>query len=278
MNDIELYSEKTFDSIKRIDTNGNEYWLGRELGKVLEYSEYRKFSNAIDKAITSCIKSGNIVENHFVQVDVMVPIGSGAHRKTSDYKLSRFACYLIVQNSDPTKPAVALGQTYFAIQARKQELLEEEIQQLSEEEKRLKLRGQITEGNKFLNETVYEIGAKTNKEFAKFHNEGYKGLYGGESVTKIKERKGLKKSDNVLDYMGNTELAANWFRITQTDEMLKKLKVDNLEDANKTHNKAGKEVRKTMKRLSGVYPEELPTPSKSIKQLQKKEKLKIENK
>lgn len=278
MNDIELYSEKTFDSIKRIDKNGNEYWLGRELGKVLEYSEYRKFSNAIDKAITSCIKSGNIVENHFAQVDVMVPIGSGAHRKTSDYKLSRFACYLIVQNSDPTKPAVALGQTYFAIQARKQELLEEEIQQLSEEEKRLKLRGQITEGNKFLNETVYEIGAKTNKEFAKFHNEGYKGLYGGESVTKIKERKGLKKSDNVLDYMGNTELAANWFRITQTDEMLKKLKVDNLEDANKTHNKAGKEVRKTMKRLSGVYPEELPTPSKSIKQLQKEEKLKIENK
>ena len=222
MNDIELYSEKTFDSIKRTDSYGNEYWLGRELGKVLEYREYRKFLNVIDKAITSCIKSGNNVENHFVQVGVMVPIGSGAHRKTTDYRLSRFACYLIVQNSDPTKAAVALGQTYFAIQTRKQELLEEKIQQLSEDEKRLKLRSQISEGNKYLNETVYEIGAKTNKEFAKFHNEGYKGLYGGESVTKIKERKGLKKSDNVLDYMGNTELAANWFRITQTDEMLKK--------------------------------------------------------
>ncbi len=278
MNDIELYSEKTFDSIKRTDSYGNEYWLGRELGKVLEYREYRKFLNVIDKAITSCIKSGNNVENHFVQVGVMVPIGSGAHRKTTDYRLSRFACYLIVQNSDPTKAAVALGQTYFAIQTRKQELLEEKIQQLSEDEKRLKLRSQISEGNKYLNETVYEIGAKTNKEFAKFHNEGYKGLYGGESVTKIKERKGLKKSDNVLDYMGNTELAANWFRITQTDEMLKKMKINNLEEANKTHNKAGKEVRKTMKRLSGVYPEELPTPNKSIKQLQKEEKLKLETK
>lgn len=278
MNDIELYSEKTFDSIKRIDKNGNEFWLGRELGKVLEYGEYRKFLNVIDKAITACIKSEQPLEDHFVQVGVMVPIGSGAKRETTDYKLSRYACYLIVQNSDSNKPAVALGQTYFAIQTRRQELLDEEIKNLSEEEKRLKLRGQVTEGNKFLNETVYEIGARTNKEFAKFHNAGYKGLYGGETVTKIKERKGLKKNDNVLDYMGSTELAANWFRITQTDEMLKKEKIDNLEEANKTHNKAGKEVRKTMKRLSGVYPEELPIPKKSIKQIEKNKLNKIENK
>ena len=169
-----------------------------------------------------------------------------------------------------------MGQTYFAIQTRRQELLDDEINNLSENQKRLKLRNEVKEGNKILSDTVYEIGARTNKEFAKFHNEGYKGLYGGETVKAIKRRKGLEEKDDILDYMGNTELAANWFRITQADEMLKKEKIETLEDANKTHNKAGKEVRKTMIRLSGIKPEELPTPKKSIKQIEKEEKTKNE--
>ena len=275
--ELELYKENTFENIKRIDNNGNEFWLGRELGKILEYSEYRKFLNTIEKAIIACKSSNQEVENHFVQVAVMVPIGSNAKRELQDYKLSRYACYLIVQNADSSKKSVALGQTYFAIQTRKQELLDEEIKHLNEDEKRLKIRGQVKEGNKTLNDTVYEIGARTNKEFAKFHNSGYKGLYGGEGINKIKERKGLSKSEDILDYMGSTELAANWFRITQTDEMIKKQKINNLDDANKTHNKVGREVRKTMKRLSGVTPEELPTPEKSIKQLEKDEKKKLKN-
>ena len=199
----------------------------------------------------------------------MLKVGNNAEMEVYDFKLTRYMCYLIVQNADSSKEVVALGQTYFAIQTRRQELLDEEIRSLSENEKRLKLRGQVKDGNKLLSDTVYEIGARTNKEFAKFHNEGYKGLYGGEGVNQIRERKGLKKSDNVLDYMGSTELSANWFRITQTDEALKSETVDNLNDANKMHKKVGKEVRKTMIRISGKKPEDLPTPSKSIKQLEK---------
>lgn len=275
-NELELYKKQNFEEIKHIDDNGNEYWEARELAKVLEYTDWRNFTKVITKAKQACLNSNNNVENHFVDFNKMVTLGSGSRRNIQDLILSRYACYLIVQNADSSKSVVALGQTYFAIQTRRQELLDEEIKQLSEDEKRLKLRGQIKEGNKVLNDTVYNIGARTNKEFARFHNSGYKGLY-SESMRQIQNRKGLEKKDNILDHMGSTESAANWFRITQTDEMLKNNRVDNLEDANKTHNKVGKEVRKTMIRLSGVAPEDLPTPTKSIKQLEKEEKEKLEH-
>ena len=276
-NELEVYKEKTFEEIKHITDDCVEFWYARELQVALDYTEWRKFLGVINKAKNACELSNNMVDYHFVGSDKIVK--AGATTKTiEDYMLTRYACYLIVQNADSRKSTIALGQTYFAIQTRKQELLDEEIKHLTEEEKRLKLRSQVKDGNKILSDTVYEIGARTNKEFAKFHNEGYKGLYGGQGVNKIKERKGLKKSDNVLDHMGSTELAANWFRITQADEMLKNNKVDNLEEANKTHNKAGKEVRKTMIRLSGVKPEDLPTPEKSIKELEKAELKKLENK
>lgn len=277
-NELELYKEQNFEEIKHIDENGVEYWYARELQKVLDYKRWDKFLNVINNAKTACKQSNNIIMDHFSQVGKLVDIGSKASRSIKDYKLSRYACYLIVQNADASKPVVALGQTYFAIQTRRQELLDEEIKQLSEDEKRLQLRTQVKEGNKILSDTVYDIGARTNKEFAKFHNEGYKGLYGGETAKMIKKRKNIDEKEDILDHMGSTELAANWFRITQADEMIKQNKVDNLEEANKTHNKAGKEVRKTMKRLSGIYPEELPTPEKSIKQLEKEGNKKINTK
>lgn len=277
-NELELYKEQNFEEIKHIDENGVEYWYARELQKVLDYKRWDKFLNVINNAKTACEQSNNIIMDHFSQVGKLVDIGSKTSRSIKDYKLSRYACYLIVQNADASKPVVALGQTYFAIQTRRQELLDEEIKQLSEDEKRLQLRTQVKEGNKILSDTVYDIGARTNKEFAKFHNEGYKGLYGGETAKMIKKRKNIDDKEDILDHMGSTELAANWFRITQADEMIKQNKVDNLEEANKTHNKAGKEVRKTMKRLSGIYPEELPTPEKSIKQLEKEGTKKLNTK
>lgn len=273
--ELELYREQNFEEIKHINKDGYEFWYGRELAKVLEYTDWRNFIKVINKAKQACDNSNNNIDDHFVEINKMVNLGSGAKRKVNDYILTRYACYLIVQNADSSKTVVSLGQTYFAVQTRKQELLEQEARQLTEEEKRLKIRSQVKEGNKTLNDTVYEIGARTSKEFAKFHNAGYKGLYGGETVSKIKERKKLSKKDDILDYMGSTELAANWFRITQADEMIKNNNIDTLEEANKTHNKAGKEVRKTMKRLSGVVPEDLPTPKKSIKQIEKDEVKKI---
>ena len=277
-NELELYKIQNFEEIKHFDEKENEFWFARELAKTLEYTDWRNFVKVINKAIQSCIQSGNDSYHHFVEGNKMVKLGSGSERKISDYKLSRYACYLIVQNADPSKEVVALGQTYFAIQTRKQELLEQEIKQLTEDEKRVKIRGQVKDGNRLLNDTVYEIGARTSKEFAKFHNAGYKGLYGGETVKQIKQRKNLNEKDDILDYMGSTELAANWFRITQADEMIKQNNVNTLDEANKTHNKAGKEVRKTMIRLSGVKPEELPTPKKSIKQIEREESNKLENK
>lgn len=273
--ELNTYREQNFEEIKHINKNGNEFWYARELAKVLEYTDWRNFVKVINKARETVINSNNTIDEHLVETNRVLVVGNNAKMNVNDFILSRYMCYLIVQNADSSKPVVALGQTYFAIQTRKQELLDEEIKQLTEEEKRLKIRNQVKEGNKSLNDTVYEIGARTKKEFAKFHNAGYKGLYGGESVSKIKERKGLTKNEDVLDFMGSTELAANWFRITQADEMIKKQGVDNLDEANKTHNKAGREVRKTMKRLSGVVPEDLPTPKKSIKELEKEEKLKI---
>lgn len=271
-NELQDYKEKTFDDIKHIDEIGNEYWEARELMPLLEYSKWENFHKVIKKAMIACETSNNNVNDHFPEFRKPIVGGKGNIQNVVDYHLSRYACYLIVQNANPRKKSVALGQTYFAIQTRRQELLDDEIKSLNEDEKRLKLRGQIKDGNKNLNDTVYQIGARTNKEFAKFHNEGYKGLYGGETMKRIQKRKGLNENENILDHMGSTESAANWFRITQTDEMLKNNNIDTLDLANKTHNKVGKEVRKTMIRLSGVAPENLPTPNKSIKQIEKEEK------
>jgi DNA-damage-inducible protein D len=276
-NELELYKEQNFEEIKHINDDGIEFWYARELSKVLEYTDWRNFVKVINKAKEACINSSNEVSEHIVEVNRVLNVGNNAKMEVYDFMLSRYACYLIVQNADPSKEVVALGQTYFTIQTRRQELLDEKVKSLSEDEKRLKLRNQVKDGNKLLSDTVYEIGARTNKEFAKFHNEGYKGLYGGEGVNQIKNRKGIKKNDNILDFMGSTELAANWFRITQTDEALKNDKTQTLNEANKTHNKVGKEVRKTMIRVSGTKPEDLPTPEKSIKQLEKEEKKKLKS-
>lgn len=273
MNNITLYNKKLFENIKRIDEYGNEYWLARDLQKVLEYAQWRRFNDVINRAIAACEQSKNEIKDHFAEVGKIVSAGATS-KKILDYKLSRYACYLIVQNGDPKKEVIALGQTYFAIQTRRQELLDDEVKNLTEDEKRLRLRSQVRDDNKVLNATVYEIGARTSKEFADFHNEGYKGLYDGETVKDIKKRKKLKKSENVLDHMGSTELAANWFRITQADETLNRNEVETLEEANKTHNMVGKEVRKAMIKISGVKPEDLPTPEKAIKQLENEEKLK----
>ena len=272
MNEIEKYTNKIFEDIKHIDENGNEYWEARELSKILEYSEFRKFNKTINKAIEACKNSNQDIYNHFAQVGKMVKIGSGAVRKLTDYKLSRYACYLIVQNSDSRKKVVALGQTYFAIQTRKQELTELEFSNLTEDEKRLYTRKIVRNKNLYLFETAKKSGVKN---YGKFNNYGYKGLYNGEDAKDIAKRKGIDDKEEILDYMGSTELAANLFRITQTDEVLKNKKVNNENEACMTHHDVGQAVRQTIKRIGGTMPEDLPTPKKSIKQLQQEETTKI---
>ena len=225
-------------------------------------------------AKTACRKSKNIVEDHFVEVNKMINIAKTAKRVVEDYKLSRYACYLIAQNGDSRKPVIALAQTYFAIQTRKQELLEKEYNALSEDEKRFYQRNLTKKGNYFLNQTAKKAGVKN---FDKFHNYGYKGLYGGETADDIAKRKGLRYREDILDNMGSDELATNLFRISQTDQKLKKDNIKGEGNANKTHYEVGTEVRNTIKRLEGTMPEELPTPSKSLKELEKENKMKLSN-
>ena len=265
MNEIEI-NNSIFESIKHTDENGNEFWYGRELMKVLEYSEYRKFVPVIKKAIISCENSNQDVKDHFVQVAEMVEIGSKAKRKLDNYKLSRYACYLIVQNSDSSKTVVALGQTYFAIQTRRQELNEKEYNLLTEDEKRLYRRKQTRDGNKVL----YRIAsAKGVKNFDKFTNAGYMGLYNGETADDIAKRKGLRYREDILDNMSSAELGANVFRITQTEALLEMQKSSDGKLATDTHYKVGKTIRKAIKELGGIMPEDLPTPNKSVKELEK---------
>ena len=269
MNKIKEYTNKIFEDIKHIDEFGNEYWLARELGKILEYGEYRKFLSSIKKAMISCENSGQNVEDHFAQMDVMVDIGSNAKRKLKDYGLTRYACYLIVQNSDSSKPVVALGQAYFAIQTRKQEIYELEYDNLTEDEKRLYRRNQVRKGNYNLNKTAVNSGVK---DLARFHNAGYKGLYNGETADDIFKRKKLRYREDILDNMGSEELADNIFRIAQTDAKLKRDNVDNEYTANSVHYEVGKEVRDSIKRLGGTMPEDLPTPNKSLKKFETENK------
>ena len=273
MTELQKYNEKIFESIKHIDENGNEYWEARELQEVLEYAQWRRFNEVINRAIISCKISGNDVDDHFAKVGKMVDIGSRAKKTIDDYNLSRYACYLIVQNANPRKETVALGQTYFAVQTRKMEITEEEFSKLSEDEKRLYTRINVKNKNLFLFDTAKKAGVKN---FGKFNDYGYKGLYNGETAKQIAERKGIdSEKEEILDYMGSTELAANLFRITQTDDVLKIKNVDNEDDACQTHHNVGKAVRKTIKEIGGIMPENLPTPKKSIKQLEKEEYKKI---
>lgn len=269
--DLSTYSEKTFEDIKHVDQDGNEFWYARELRKVLEYTEFNKFVPVIKKAITACKKSGFNVSDHFAEVSEMVEIGSGAKRSFDSFKLSRYACYLIVQNGDPSKEVIALGQTYFAVKTRQQELIEN-YDELNEEQKRLSIRYQMIEHNKSLVEAAHNAGIIDSRDYAIFQNKGYQGLYGGLGVKEIHAKKGLKDGQKILDHMGSTELAANLFRATQTDEKLRRENITGKENANRAHYEVGKKVRETINELGGTMPEDLPTPEKSIKQIEKQQK------
>ena len=268
---IRHYSEETFESIKHINEFGQEYWLARELQVVLEYSQWRRFAETIDRAIEACENSGIDVADHFAEVGKMVEIGSGASREVDDYELSRYACYLIGMNGDPRKEVIAVGQTYFAVKTRQQELIDQ-YDQLSEDQKRLAIRREMAEHNKSLADAAKNAGVIEQRDYAIFQNMGYKGLYGGLGVQEIHARKGLKKSQKILDHMGSTELAANLFRATQTDEKLRRENIQGKEKANQTHYEVGRKVRQTIKELGGTMPEDLPTPDKSIKQIEREQK------
>lgn len=262
-----------FENAKHIDETGNEYWSARTLQQILEYSEWRNFQRAIDKAITACETSGNDKNHHFVETNKMIALGKGGQREVADYRLSRYACYLIVQNGDPSKSVIAAGQTYFAVQARRQELQDEAaFRSLGEDKQRLLLRRQLREHNTDLAAAAKDAGVEKPVEYATFQNHGYKGLYGGLDNQGIHKRKGLKKSQKILDHMNASELAANLFRATQTEEKLRRDHIKGKTQANQAHFEVGRKVRQTIAELGGTMPEEQPTPEKSIQQLEKAQK------
>ena len=267
-NHIEVYSELIFEDIKHVNEYGQEFWYARELQEVLEYSQWRRFKDVILKAQEACINSNINVHDHFAAIGKMVPIGSGTEREVDDYILDRYACYLIVMNGDSRKEVIALGQTYFAVKTRQQELIED-YEQLNEDQKRLAIREEMRVHNKSLAESAKNAGIINPIDYAVFQNRGYQGLYGGLGAKDIHAKKGLKKNQQILDYMGSTELAANLFRATQTDEKLRRDKVVGKVEAGNVHFQVGKKVRQTIKDLGGTMPEDLPTPMKSIKQIKK---------
>jgi len=262
-----------FEQIRKIDETGNEYWTARQLAKVLGYTDFRNFIAVIKKAKDACLNSHQKIEDHLVDFNEMVAIGSGAEREMPSFKFSRYACYLIVQNADPAKEIVALGQTYFAIQTRKQEIqqMEEYNRLTSEEEKRLFLRSQLSEHNISLASAAKGAGVIEPVDYAIFQNHGYAGLYGGLEAKDIHKRKGLKKSQQILDHMGSTELAANLFRATQAEEKLRKEEIKGKTNANRTHYEVGAKVRQTIKELGGTMPENLPT-AENIKKVESKQR------
>lgn len=268
MSELVKYSEQTFESIKHVNEYGEEYWLARELQPVLEYAQWRRFSDAIERAKLACKNSGFAVEDHFADVGKMVDIGSGAERQIDDVMLSRYACYLIVMNGDPRKEVIAIGQSYFAVKTRQQELIDN-YEQMSEDQKRLAIRNEMIAHNKSLAEAAQMAGIADQREYAIFQNKGYQGLYGGLGAKEIHARKGLKKSQKILDHMGSTELAANLFRATQTDEKLRRENIQGKQAAYDTRYQVGKKVRQTIKELGGTMPEDLPTPEKSVKQIER---------
>lgn len=278
MKNIEQTHHQSFENIKQLDKDGNEFWYARALSKLLGYSDFRNFTKVINKAKEACTNSGQEISEHIVEVNEVVLGGSGVSNPYPSFALSRYACYLVVQNADPSKPIVANGQTYFALQTRRQELKDDEaFIQLKEDEKRLFLRNELKEHNKQLVDVAYKSGVETNMDFAIFQNHGYKGLYGGLDAKGIHQKKGLKKSHKILDYMGSTELAANLFRATQAEEKLKKDGIKDKHSANKTHYKVGQKVRQTIEELGGIMPEELDVPKKSIAKIEKEQK-KLEDK
>lgn len=262
-------NNKMFEDIKHIDENGNEYWLARELQVVLEYTQWRNFEKVIKKAITSAKNSLDSNEVWVAEVSKPIKTGRGKEEIIKDYKLSRYICYLIVQNADPNKKIIALGQTYFAIQTRKQEISEQEYELLSEDEKRFYHRKEIKFGNYTLQKIAQKAGVKN---FDKFHNAGYKGLYKGETADDIAKRKGLRYREEILDNMGSDELIANQFRISQTNQKLTNENIQGEGSVNKAHHEVGKAVRDTIKKVGGTMPEELPTPKKSLRELEKAKK------
>ena len=270
MSELVQYSEQTFESIKHINEYGEEYWLARELQPVLEYAQWRRFSDAIERAKLACKNSGFAIEVHFAVVGKMVDIGSGAEREIDDVMLSRYACYLIVMNGDPRKEVIAVGQTYFAVKTRQQELIDN-YEELTEDQKRLAIRNEMIAHNKSLAEAAQMAGVVEPRDYAIFQNRGYQGLYGGLGAKEIHARKGLKKGQKILDHMGSTELAANLFRATQTDEKLRRENIQGKQAAYDTHYEVGKKVRQTIKELGGTMPEDLPTPEKSIAQIEREQ-------
>ncbi len=269
MNEIKEHTEKIFEDIKHIDEEGDEYWHARELQVALEYKRWDKFCKVIENAKITCKKSKYAVSNHFSHLGKMINLGKGGKRKVEDYKLSRYACYLIVQNGDSRKKTIALGQTYFAIQTRKQELSEKEYSMLTEDEKRFYQRNLTRKGNYSLNMVARDVGVRN---FDKFHNAGYKGLYGGETANDIARRKKLRYREDILDNMNEDELVANLFRINQTKQKLLKDKAQGESNASDIHYEVGKKVRKAIKDIGGTMPEDMPTPKKSLKELEKENK------
>lgn len=270
MSNLVKYGEETFESIKHVNEYGQEYWLARELQPILDYAQWRRFAEAIDRAKLACQNSGFDVSDHFADVGKMVDIGSGAEREIDDVMLSRYACYLIVMNGDPRKEVIAVGQSYFAVKTRQQELIDN-YDALSEDQKRLAIRNEMIAHNKSLAEAAQMAGIIEPRDYAIFQNRGYQGLYGGLGAKEIHERKGLKKSQKILDHMGSTELAANLFRATQTDEKLRRENIRGKYAANEAHFQVGKKVRETIKELGGTMPEDLPTPEKSIAQIEREQ-------
>lgn len=265
-----VYTETLFESIRHINEYGEEFWYARELQTALEYTEWRNFIKVIDKAMTSCKNSENSISDHFVEVNKTIALPKDATRNISDYELSRYACYLIVQNGDSRKKVIALGQTYFAVKTRQQELIDH-FDDLSEDKKRLAIRNEMRVHNKSLAEAANMAGITEPRDYAIFQNRGYQGLYGGLGRKEIHAQKGLRKNQDILDHMGSTELAANLFRATQTEEKLRKDKISGKAKANRTHYEVGKKVRQTIKDLGGTMPEDLPTPKKSIKEIEKEQ-------
>jgi DNA-damage-inducible protein D len=284
MSNLNVKEYQGFEQIKQTDDEGNEFWYARELAPVLEYVQWRNFQKVIDKAMLACRNSGINISDHFSEVSktVEMPLKPQKNelnfgfaevsktKKIVDYRLSRYACYLIVQNGDPRKEIIATGQTYFAIQTRRAEVANC-FNQLDEDNKRLVVRGDVKQWNQMLAEAARNAGVISEEEFAAFQNSGYMGLYGGETVTNIHKRKNLKPKEKILDFMNSQELVANLFRISLAEE---KIRIENIQgtgEANKTHNQVGQEVRNTIQRVNGVLPENQPTPDKSIEDVQREQ-------
>ena len=276
MKELKAKEYKRFEDIKQIRTDGTEFWSARELAPALEYTKWENFQNVIKRAMIACENSGHSVEDDFPEVRKIVDAGI-ASKPVKDYELTRYACYLIVQNGDPRKEVIALGQTYFAIQTYRQEVADH-FNELDEDRRRLVVRGDIKQWNQMLAETAHNAGVITNEEFAIFQNAGYMGLYGGLDVDDIHKRKNLEVGQKILDYMGSTELIANLFRISQTEEKLRKDEVDNAKTSTCIHYSVGKEVRSAIEKIGGTMPEDLPTPEKSIQEIEKEQMARLKAK